>query len=356
MEENTVLRSYRVAEFAKPLVLSEEPLPQPQGGEVLLKMERCGVCHSDLHIWDGYWDLGGGKKIVAANNGALLPLTMGHEIVGTVVAMGPEAKNVEIGQRRLVFPWIGCGVCPVCRDGAEHLCAGKSPAIGIFTHGGYASHVIVPRTDCLLDFGSLPAELASTYACSGLTAYSALKKVGKLHEGQSLLIVGAGGVGLNGIAMAKAVTGVAPIVADIDPVKRDAALKLGAADAIDPRAEGAGKALVKATGGVAAAVDFAGSPQSFEFAYGALRKTGHLVSVGLLGGQVTLSLPLLVMKGVQISGSYVGSLPELRELLSLAQAQHLPALPIETRPLDAVNSALSDLKAGKVVGRIVLAN
>lgn len=351
-----MLRSYQVAEFAKPLVASESPLPEPTGAQVLVKMERCGVCHSDLHIWDGYWDLGGGKKIVAANNGSLLPLTMGHEIVGTVVAKGPEATGVEIGQRRLIFPWIGCGTCAVCLSGAEHLCAGKAQALGVFLNGGFASHVLVPADRYLVDYGSLNTELACTYACSGLTAYSALKKIGKLPDGQSLLIVGAGGVGLNGIAMAKAVTGQAPIVVDLDPAKREAALKLGAKDAIDPRAEGAGKALVKATGGVAGAVDFAGSPQSFDFAYGALRKGGHLVSVGLLGGQTTISLPLLVMKGVSISGSYVGSLAELKELIALAQQQHLPALPIEVRPLDAVNGALEQLKAGGVVGRIVLSN
>jgi len=349
-----MLRSYQVAEFAKPLVLREQPLPVPTGREVLVKMERCGVCHSDLHIWDGYWDLGGGKKIIAANNGSLLPLTMGHEIVGTVVGHGPESTDAEIGQRRLIFPWIGCGTCPVCLDGAEHLCAGKAQAIGIFTHGGYASHVMVPDSRYLLDIGSLSPELACTYACSGLTAYSALKKIGRLRDGQSLLIVGAGGVGLNAIAMARAVTGQSPIVADLDPAKREVAMTLGARDVIDPRAEGAGKALFKMTGGVAAAVDFAGSPQSFEFAYNALRKTGHLVSVGLLGGQVTLSLPLLVMKGVSISGSYVGSLDELRELLKLAQAEKLRALPIATRPLGEANAALTALKAGGVIGRIVL--
>jgi D-arabinose 1-dehydrogenase-like Zn-dependent alcohol dehydrogenase len=351
-----VLRSYQVAEFAKPLTFSERPLPEPTGAQVLVKMDRCGVCHSDLHIWDGYWDLGGGKKIIAANNGSLLPLTMGHEIVGTVIAKGPEATGVEIGQRRLVFPWIGCGVCAVCKEGAEHLCAGKAQALGVFLDGGFASHVLVPAAHYLLDYGTLDTNLACTYACSGLTAYSALKKIGKLPDGQNLLIVGAGGVGLNAIAMAKAVTGQAPIVADLDPAKREAALKLGAKQAIDPREDGIGRTVMKATGGMAGAVDFAGSPQSFDFAYGLLRKAGHLVSVGLLGGQTTLSLPLLVMKGVTISGSYVGSLEELKELLALAQAQHLPALPIEVRPLDAVNGALEQLKAGGVVGRIVLSN
>ena len=348
-----MLRCYQVAEFGKPLALTEKPLPEPRGREGLIKVERCGVCHSDLHIWDGYFDLGNGRRIVAANNGALLPLTLGHEIVGTVAAAGSEA-SISTGARRVVFPWIGCGTCPPCRDGMEHLCAGAQKAIGIFADGGYASHVLVPDERYLLDFGELEPSLASTYACSGLTAYSALKKIGRLADHHELLIVGAGGVGLNAVALAKVVTGQAPIVADLDPAKRAAAMQLGAKDAVDPRAEGAVKALLKATGGVMAAVDFAGSGASFEFAYGVLRKGGHLVSVGLLGGAVTLSLGLHVMKGLRISGSYVGGLDEMRELLALAQKTSLPSLPITTRPLDQATDSLTALKAGQVVGRIVL--
>jgi len=349
-----MLRCYQVAEFGKPLVAADKPLPEPQGREVLVRVERCGVCHSDLHIWDGYFDLGGGKRVVAANNGALLPLTLGHEIVGTVAATGPDAASAKPGQRRLVFPWVGCGTCPPCKDGAEHLCAGAQKAIGIFTDGGYASHVMVPDERCLIDIGTLDPALASTYACSGLTAYSALKKIGPLADHHTLLIVGAGGVGLNAVALAKAVTGQAPVVADLDPAKRAAAMQLGAKDAIDPLADGALKTLLKATGGVMVAVDFAGSDASFGFAYGSLRKGGHLVSVGLLGGVATISIGLHVMKGLRFSGSYVGSLTELQELIALAQRTALPALPITLRPLAEATESLAALKAGQVIGRIVL--
>ena len=349
-----MLRCYQVAEFGKPLVMTEKPLPQPVGRQVLVRVENCGVCHSDLHIWDGYFDLGGGKRVVAANNGAALPLTLGHEITGTVAAVGPDVTTVKAGQRRLVFPWIGCGTCPPCRDGNEHLCAGAQQSIGVFIDGGYASHVLVPDERYLVDIGSLDPALAATYACSGLTAYSALKKIGPLKAEHSLLIVGAGGVGLNAVALAKAITGVAPIVADLDPAKRAAAMQLGAKDAIDSRADGALKGLLKATGGVMGAVDFAGSGPSFDFAYGALRKAGHLVTVGLLGGTATLPIGLHVMKGVRISGSYVGSLIELRELLALAQKTALPPLPITTAPLAQATESLEKLKAGQVVGRIVL--
>ena len=214
--------------------------------------------------------------------------------------------------------------------------------------------MLVPDESYLLDFGSLDPALAATYACSGLTAYSALKKIGPLKPEHSLLIVGAGGVGLNAVALARAMTGVAPIVADLDPAKREIALKLGAKEAIDPRADGALKALLKATGGVMGAIDFAGSASSFEFAYGALRKAGHLVTVGLLGGTATLPIGLHVMKGVRVSGSYVGSLIELKELLALAQTAPPPALPITAAPLEQAYGSLLKLKAGEVVGRIVL--
>jgi propanol-preferring alcohol dehydrogenase len=349
-----MLRCYQVAEFGKPLALAEKPLPVPTGRQVLVKVEHCGVCHSDLHIWEGFFDLGNGKRVVAAGNGSLLPLTLGHEITGTVAAVGPDAAGLQPGQRRMVFPWIGCGTCPPCRDGNEHLCAGAQRAIGIFADGGYASHVLVPDADYLLDIGSLDPALAATYACSGLTAYSALKKIGRLREDHNLLIVGAGGVGLNAVALARTLTGIAPIVADLDPAKRDMAMKLGAKETIDPRADGAVKTLLKATGGVMAAIDFAGSGPSFDFAYGSLRKGGHLVTVGLLGGAATLSIGMHVMKGLRVTGSYVGSLAELRELLALAQTTALPPLPITTAPLDQATAALEKLKAGQVVGRIVL--
>jgi alcohol dehydrogenase/propanol-preferring alcohol dehydrogenase len=349
-----MLRAYQLAAFGQPFVPVEKELPVPQGSQVLVKVHVCGVCHSDLHLWDGYWDLGNDKKLSFGGGGKLLPLTLGHEIVGTVVAVGTEAREAKVGDRRVVFPWIGCGECATCKTGQEHICQGAAKAIGIFVDGGYASHVMVPHPRYLVDFDGIPEELACTYACSGLTAYSALKKIGPLKAGESLLIVGAGGVGLNAIRLARAVTGAAPIVADIDPAKREAAKASGAADAIDPAADGALKSLLKATGGVSGAIDFAGAPASFNFAQGALRKGGRMVLVGLLGGAVSLSLPLLAMRAISIAGSYVGSLEELRELVALARRAGVQPIPIATRPLAQVTEALGDLKAGKVVGRVVL--
>ena len=133
------MQSYDVCECGAPLRLMERPTPKPTGTEVLLKVVAAGVCHSDLHIWEGFYDIGGGKRLKLADRGVKLPLTMGHENVGEVVAVGPDATGVKIGDRRLVHPWLGCGECAVCRRGDEQLC--RTPfSIGVFRAGGYADH------------------------------------------------------------------------------------------------------------------------------------------------------------------------------------------------------------------------
>ena len=255
--------SYRIAQYGQPLELQCEETPTPRGGEVLLRVTGCGVCHSDLHTWEGFFDLGGGRTTQAG--GKSLPLTPGHEIVGEVVAAGPEASGVAIGDQRVVFPWIGCGeaTCPECSRRDEQVCGKR--ALGVFQHGGFSDYVMVPDSKYLVSFGQLPAALAATFACSGLTAYAALKKIGRLGANDKLLIVGAGGVGMSGVRLARTVTGLAPIMADIDPAKREAATENGAVEAIDPAVQGAAKAFVKATGGVTAAIDFVGSESTVKF-------------------------------------------------------------------------------------------
>ena len=198
------MQSYRITRFGQPLEAANEPDPSPKGSEVLLRVTGCGVCHSDLHLWEGFFDLGGGKKLPVGSGEGALPLTLGHEIAGEVIALGPEASGVALGDKRVVFPWIGCGACAYCQRGEEHLC-GKSRALGVARPGGYSDRILVPHARYLLDYTGMPTELACTFACSGLTAYSALKKIGRLSESEPLLIVGAGGVGLAGVRLAKAV-------------------------------------------------------------------------------------------------------------------------------------------------------
>ena len=348
--------SYQVHDFGKPLAQVIRETPVPQGSEVLLKVSSCGVCHSDVHLHDGYFDLGGGKRVDLSR--AILPArTLGHEIAGVVVALGPdvgEAQGLSVGDRRVVFPWIGCGECSLCAAGQEHLC-GAAQAIGVNRDGGFADHVLVPHPRVLLDFAPLAPEHAGTLACSGLTAYSALKKVGMLGALDPLLIIGAGGVGLAGIHLALEVSGVAPIVVELDKSKWDLARAAGAADVIDPSADGALKALLKATGGgVAVAVDFVGAASTFDFGLGALRKGGRLVSVGLFGGATTIMPAMLSLKAISITGSYVGSLQEMQELLTMARAGRLPAIPLTQQPLSQATQALDALREGRVRGRTIL--
>lgn len=344
--------SLQVEAYGRPLVQVLRDTPTPQGTEVLLRVHCCGVCHSDVHLHDGWFDLGGGQRIDMTRP-MQLPRTLGHEIAGTVVATGPDAQGVQPGDRRVVFPWIGCGACATCQAGNEHLC-GAPRALGANRDGGYADHVLVPHPRVLVDPGALPLEQACTYACAGLTAYSAMKKIAPVAAGDPVLVIGAGGLGLSGVRLARQLYGVAPVVAEIDRAKWDLAREAGAADVIDPTAEGAAKALLKATGGVAAAVDFVGSGSSFTFGFGALRKAGRLVCVGLIGGSATV-VPLMVsMKAVSITGSYVGSLAELQELMAIGRSGVLPPMPLVPRPLADANAVLDELRAGRIRGRAVL--
>jgi D-arabinose 1-dehydrogenase-like Zn-dependent alcohol dehydrogenase len=197
-------------------------------------------------------------------------------------------------------------------------------------------------------------ELACTYACSGLTAYSALNKALPLSPKDPLVIIGAGGVGLSAINLARSVHGIAPIVAEIDRTKWDAALAAGASQVIDPRDADAVKQLLGATGGVAAVVDFVGAPSSVGFAMQVLRRGGRLIIVGLMGGAIELQLPLLPIRALSIIGSYVGSLDEMRALVALAREGRVTEIPVQTRPLEEAQRTLDDLKQGRVVGRVVL--
>ena len=347
--------SYQVEAFGKPLAQVIRDTPVPQGSEVIVKVGSCGVCHSDVHLHDGYFDLGGDAKLDMTRT-VQPPRTLGHEIAGTVVAVGPDvnpSQGVKVGDRRVVFPWIGCGACSLCAAGNEHLC-NKPAALGIHRDGGFADHVSVPHPRYLLDYGALPEEQACTYACSGLTAWSALKKVAPLGPKDALLIIGAGGVGLSGIRLARKLFETPPIVVELDKSKWDIAREAGAGEVIDPNADGALKALMKSTGGVAAAIDFVGAGATFNFGFSALRKAGKLVCVGLFGGSTPIVPAMVSMKAVTVMGSYVGSLAEMQELMAIAKDGSLPNLPLTSQPLSTATDALADLRAGRIRGRTIL--
>jgi alcohol dehydrogenase/propanol-preferring alcohol dehydrogenase len=344
--------SYPFDSFGKPLSQVLRATPQPSGAEVLLRVGSCGLCHSDIHLHEGFFDLGQGNKL-DLSRGIAPPRVLGHEVAGTVVAVGPDAQGVAVGDRRVVFPWIGCATCGPCLDGHEELCA-AARALGINRDGGFADHLLVPHARYLFAFDPLPEAQACTYACSGLTAWGALKKCAPLRPNDTLLIIGAGGVGLSGVRMAAAALGVRPVVAEIDRSKWDLAREAGAADCLDPTDANATRAFMKASGGAAAAIDFVGAAATFAFGLQALRKGGKLVCVGLFGGVTPVMPATLPLRAVSITGSYVGSLAEMGEVMALARQGGLPALPVATRPLAEVNDALEDLRSGRVRGRTVL--
>jgi D-arabinose 1-dehydrogenase-like Zn-dependent alcohol dehydrogenase len=349
------MRSFQVCRCGEPMQFAERIDPKPVGHEVLLKVLAAGVCHSDLHIWEGFYDLGHGKKLLLQERGVKLPLTMGHENVGEVVAVGPRARGVKVGDKRLVYPWIGCGTCMVCKRGDEQLCT--SPRfLGVYRDGGYATHLLVPHPRYLLNYGSrMKPEQAAPLACSGVTAYGALKKLGSLVKSEPVVVIGAGGLGLICIAIIKAMKGKGAIAVDIDPVKREAAKRAGAFATVDPNAPDAVAQLqAAAKGPVWAAIDFVGNSQTAQLAVDSLIKGGKLIVVGLFGGDITLSLPLIPIRAMTIQGSYTGSLKELNELIKLVRNRPLPLVPTKTTALDSAQHVIADIKAGKVIGRTVL--
>lgn len=350
------MRAWAVVENGAPLQEIELPTPEPKGTEVLIEVTHCGVCHSDLHIWEGHYDLGGGKVMNLKDRGVVLPLAMGHEIVGRVAKLGPEAKGVKVGDLRIVFPWLGCGTCEKCLAEEDNMCL-TARSLGVFQNGGYGTHVLAPHPRHLVDPGTLDPAVAATYACSGITVYSAIRKVMPLPPQEALVIVGAGGLGLNAIAVLKALRHQNIVVVDVSEEKRQAALKAGATAVVDGTGDGATvtRRIIDAAGGPAlAVVDLVNGTATARFAFDALRKGGKLVQVGLFGGELSLPLPLMAIRALTVQGSYVGNPKELRELVKLAQDGALPALPVATVPQSQAYEALMRLKDGKVTGRLVL--
>jgi D-arabinose 1-dehydrogenase-like Zn-dependent alcohol dehydrogenase len=351
--------SYQVMEHGKPLQKVLQDTPKPQGTEVLVRITRSGVCHSDLHIWDGYFDLGGGKRFYVKDRGCVPPFTLGHEPFGVVEAIGPKAKGVKVGQKRIVYPWIGCGKCPVCKAELDNYCVSGSRFLGVNRAGAYASHVLIPHPKYLVDSAGIDDSFAATLACSGLTTYSATAKLPELGPRDWVAVIGCGGLGLVCISVLRA-RGVKNIIGcDVDEAKLAAARKLGAKLTLDTGGANAAPDAVQklqalAMGNLAGAIDLVGMPATAALGLGALRKGGRYVLCGLFGGEITHPLPPFAQRAIGLVGSYVGNLKELKEVVALAKKRKLKPTPVQTRPLAEVNAILEELKAGKVLGRVVL--
>jgi alcohol dehydrogenase/propanol-preferring alcohol dehydrogenase len=353
------MKSFKVADFKAPLKEFDQPTPEPQGTQVLIKVKAAGVCHSDLHIWEGGYDLGHGRKPLSLKDrGINLPLTMGHETVGQVLAFGPDVKptdqgGLKLGDVGLVYPWIGCGKCATCLAGDENMCA-TPRSLGVYCDGGYADHMLVPHPRYLLDLRGLDPATTAPYACSGVTTYSALKKV-EQHFDTPIVMFGAGGLGLMALSLLKAMGGKGAIMVDIDAKKREAAQQAGALSTVDPKAPDALEQLARKAGGpIRAVIDLVGNAATTQLGFDCLAKGGKLVIVGLFGGGATWALPLIPIKALTIQGSYVGNLRETRELLDLVRTGKVPPIPVTQQPLARANEALVQLQQGAVVGRTVL--
>ena len=347
------MRCLHLTGFHQELVVVDKPLPLPEGSEVLLKVLGAGVCHSDVHIWEGGYDLGN-NQTMSFEGRVRFPLTMGHESAGEVVAIGPDAQGVRIGDKCLVYSFIGCGACVFCKQGDEHLCT-AARFLGVNRDGGYADHIVVPDARYLIDLKDLDPVAAAPLSCSGVTTYSALKKAGARLSREPVVIIGAGGLGLMALHVLRLMGGMGAVVVEIDPLKRKAALEAGAMAAIDPKAADAETQIRNALGlPVYFVLDLVGSGETATLGFKLVDRGGKLVVVGLFGGAVSISLPLLVAKSALVQGSSIGSPAELRELVAMVQATGMPKIPLDRRPLQEANAALADLRHGKVIGRVVL--
>lgn len=342
--------SWQIIEHGKPLQRILSDTPKPQGSEVLVRITRAGVCHSDVHIWEGYFDLGGGKRFYVKERGCVPPFILGHEPFGVIEALGPRARGVRVGQKKIVYPWIGCGKCAVCRAGQDNYCVSGIRFLGVSRPGAYSTHLLVPDAKYLVDPAGIDEAFAATLACSGLTAYSAAAKLPQLGPQERVAVLGCGGLGLIGISVLRAKGAKHVVACDIDDAKLAAAAKLGAKTTLNTKNPDATRELQ----GIAAAIDFVGSPATAALGIGALRKGGRYIICGLYGGELVHPLPPIAQRAIGIVGSYVGSLQELKEVVSLAKRRKIRPAPVELRPADEAARALDDLKAGRVLGRIVL--
>ena len=343
---------YEAPDFGAPIAAAERVLPEPTGTEVVVAVSHCGVCHTDLHVHEGGYDLGAGRRMRFAERGVEPPLVLGHEIVGHAVAAGPEAGTPPDGPS-LVYPWIGCGTCFRCADGDEHLCA-DARFLGVFRPGGYAEHVVVPHPRYLVPLDGIDPGVAAPFACSGLTAFGATRRIGAPRAGTAVAVIGCGGLGLTAVALLRQMGHGRVVGVDPDPAKRAAAERLGAAATADSEGLEAGALNAAADAPILAVLDFVGGEATAALALASMAKGGLLVVVGLFGGELRYPLPFFPVRSVGVVGSYVGGLGDLRAYVAHVRAHGVPGVPITHRPMREADAVLGDLGAGRIVGRAVL--
>jgi alcohol dehydrogenase, propanol-preferring len=336
------MKAAMLREIGKPIVMEEIATPAPGPGEVLIGIEACGVCHSDLHLADGDWDL---LKPITK-----VPLILGHEVAGHIAALGEGVTQFRIGDR-VGVPWIfwTCGECEFCREGRETLCT-KQKITGCTVDGGFAEYMIAPATHAAPLPESLSAAEAAPLLCAGLTVYKAMKSSG-LKAGQRMAVFGVGGLGHLAIQIARAMD-VQVCAIDVTDEKLEFAKTLGAEWTVNGATEAVPKRL-RAIGGAHVALVTSATPAVYETALRCLRRGGTMAVVGMANEPFKVSAVSLISGETRIVASAVGTREDLRELFQLVTRSPIRCT-IETRPLDEIVQAFEDLRRGAVTGRIVL--
>ena len=347
------MKSARIIRTNEPLLVEEVAIPKPKYDQVLVRVQSVGVCHSDLHLWEGGYAVPGGSFMKVEDRGVRFPLTPGHEVAGTIEDVGESVTRILKGEKVLVYPWIGEGLCPACRVGEEHLCD-LPRTLGIYQDGGYSEFILVPSYKYLIRIDGLNSESSASLACSGLTAYTAVKT--QVQTGDTMVIVGAGGLGLMAVQIAKAITNSRVIIVDINESKLKEAKQLGADETINSLSTNPSDAVKEITSGLGseAVIDFVNNTKTAPASVIMLRKRGKLVLVGLFGGSLDLDLALVPLRAYTITGAYTGKFADLVELVALAKTGKIQSVISKRFTLDQANQALEDLKTGKIIGRAVL--
>jgi propanol-preferring alcohol dehydrogenase len=330
-----------VEQFGKPLVMHELDIPTPGPGQILVKTEACGVCHTDLHAATGDWPLK-----------PKLPFIPGHEAIGRVAAVGSGVTLVKEGDR-VGVPWLysACGHCEYCLTAWETVCP-EAEFGGYTQNGGFAEYLLADPNYVAHIPKGLDARQAAPLICAGITTYKGIKET-EARAGEWIVISGAGGLGHLAIQYAK-ILGLKVCAVDIDDGKLALAQTLGADLIVNAKHEGAVETVVKGTsGGAHGVLITAPSLGAFKQGVGMTRKRGTCVLVGLPPGDFPLPLFDVVANCITVRGSFVGNREDMAETLAFAADGKVKA-DIELQPLSAINDIFDRLEHGKVAGRVVL--
>jgi alcohol dehydrogenase, propanol-preferring len=336
----TTYRAAVVHEFGNPLTVEQVPMQQLGAGQVRVKVEACGLCHTDIHAANGDWPIKPSP-----------PFVPGHEGVGIVTQLGSGVTEVALGNR-VAMPWLGyaCGNCDYCVSGWETLCL-KQEMMGYTIDGGFGEYVTANANYVVKVPEGLDPFDAAPLTCAGVTTYKAVKVAGT-RSSDFVAVFGVGGLGHLAIQYA-AIAGGRVVAVDVIEEKLELARELGAEVTINAKTEDPVE-VIQQLGGVNQAIALAVSPRAFEQAYASLRRGGKLVFVALpADNEVKLPIFETVLNGITIAGSIVGTRKDLREVFELHAAGQTRVIR-ETRPLDQVNEAIADVEAGRVAARVVL--